>query len=188
MTAAANAALSAADADRAGFAAHVKYMGWCSDWEYDDVVDDITASGGTVPLTEDVVSIPAKGPFPENPSELPTIPLKNGIPGLVPPGTHVFKPHDTLVKISRKNGDPNTVQTFDWDSQQWGRSMSVRAGQGKELLDTVTALHPRDRKVPEQTAATYGHATGSCLMCGIALSGRASLSRGYGPRCASKVK
>lgn len=189
LSSAASRALAAADSDRTGFVKWVKDQGWRTDWEIESVMEDLAKESGTpVPVTEEVVALPAKGPFPTDPSELPTMPLKNGIPGMVPPGTRVFKPYETLVKFGYKGGKPNTVQTFDWDKQEWGRSMSVRAGAGKEMLEAVTALSPHERKVPAHIAATYGHATGVCLMCGRALSDTSSLTRGYGPMCASKMR
>jgi hypothetical protein len=97
-------------------------------------------------------------------------------------------PDGTLVKNSHKNGNPNTVQTFDNDRRRWGRSMTVAAGQGKTIIEELSNMSPEDRKVPEATAASYGHATGVCLMCGRALSSASSLRAGYGPECKGKMR
>lgn len=97
-------------------------------------------------------------------------------------------PDGTLVKISHKGGEPNTVQTFDQDRRRWGRSMTVAAGQGKAIIEGLSNTPPEDRKVPEATAASYGHATGVCLMCGRALSSASSLLAGYGPECKGKMR
>lgn len=97
------------------------------------------------------------------------------------------KPPWQLIKIGYQGGQPNTVQSFNWLNKAWSRSMSVRAGHGRETLNSLEMLPPTDRRVPEHVAAAYGHATGSCLMCGRGLTDEASMSRGYGPGCASKL-
>lgn len=94
---------------------------------------------------------------------------------------------ENLVKVGHKNGEPHTVQSFDWQRGRWGRSMIVAGGPGKELLKTLESMAPEARKVPANVAAAYGHATGKCLMCSKPLSDTASLSRGYGRSCANKL-
>ena len=107
--------------------------------------------------------------------------------GVNPDGAVMAMPTETLLKFGFKNGDPNTVQTFDWETGKWGRSMSIAAGAGKALLNEAQGTHPNNRGVPEHVAAAYGHATSSCLMCGKPLSDARSLSRGYGSNCAGKL-
>lgn len=94
---------------------------------------------------------------------------------------------ETLVKVGQKNGAPHTVQSFDWQRGRWGRSMIVAGGPGRELLKSLESATPDARKVPANVAAAYGHATGKCLMCSKPLSDAASLSRGYGRSCATKL-
>ncbi len=94
---------------------------------------------------------------------------------------------ENLVKVGHKNGEPHTVQSFDWQRGRWGRSMIVAGGPGKQLLTKMESTSPDARKVPPAVAAAYGHATGKCLMCSKPLSDTASLSRGYGRSCANKL-
>lgn len=97
-------------------------------------------------------------------------------------------PDGTLVKVGHKGGQPSTVQTFDQDRRRWGRSMTVTAGQGKDIIDTLFTTPPEARKVPVAVAAEYGQATGVCVMCGRALSSESSLRAGYGPGCRGKMR
>lgn len=134
------------------------------------------------PITEKVAVIPNL----DDDYAQPFIPLPP-VEGIRGEGTVIGKPAETLVKFGFKDGQPNTVQAFDWDRRRWGRTMTVSAGIGKSLLTDVQRTHPSERKVPEHVAAAFGHCTGKCLMCSRGLTDEASMSRGYGPSCRSKL-
>ncbi|TXH09949.1 MAG: hypothetical protein E6R04_06700 [Spirochaetes bacterium] len=143
--------------------------------------EDVVPQG--FPLTEKVLVLPDHGFDPE---ESPMIPLPP-VDGVRPEGTVIAKPTETLIKIGYKKGEPHVVQNFNWDTRKWGRSMSSTIGPGKALIAEATRTHPNSRKVPEHVAAAYGQCTGSCLMCSRPLSDAASMGKGYGPSCRSKL-
>lgn len=94
-----------------------------------------------------------------------------------------------LFKLSFDGeGNPTTIRTCTPHSGQWSPSRSVAAGTGKEKLAQVSKTPAANRKVSQSSASAYGKATGSCLMCGKALSDPSSKTRGYGPECASKLR
>lgn len=149
------------------------------------VEDCMCFSGPSFPLTEKVAVVPTYGESSDGPDpgtmELPAV------EGVRPEGAVIAKPDEMLMKVGYKNGSPHTLQSFDWDKRRWGRSMIVAGGPGKALLTELERADPSLRKVPANVAAAYGHATGKCLMCSKPLSDTASLSRGYGRSCASKL-
>lgn len=112
----------------------------------------------------------------------------DAVEGVRPEGTVIAMPDDILLEVGYKDGNPNTLRTFDWEKKKWNRSMSTAAGPGKALLGELESLTPAARKVPESTAAAYGHCTKSCAMCGRGLKSAASLSAGYGPECKGKLR
>lgn len=117
----------------------------------------------------------------------PSFPLTEKVAAMPSYTDNAAVEDETLVKVGQKNGEPHTVQAFDWQRGRWGRSMIVAGGPGKELLKKLESVAPDARKVPANVAAAYGHATGKCLMCSKPLSDAASLSRGYGRSCAQKL-
>ena len=112
----------------------------------------------------------------------------DAVEGVRPEGTVIAMPDDILLEVGYKDGNPNTLRTFDWEKKKWNRSMSVAAGPGKALLGELENMSPEARKVPENVASAYGHCTGSCLMCGRGLKSTSSLSAGYGPECKGKLR
>lgn len=94
---------------------------------------------------------------------------------------------EEVVRVSYKGGKPNTVMSYDWGKQAWSRSMSVAAGEGALILKRLLAMSPEGRRVSARAAASYGIASGTCLMCSRPLSDETSLKRGYGPDCARKL-
>ena len=135
-------------------------------------------------LTEKTVVIPPLHDKGESPKMIEL----DAIPGVRPEGTVIAQPDDTLIKVRyNKDGTPKTLQSFDWDNKQWGRSMTVVAGPGRGLLVELENLNPDRRKVPEHVAAAYGQCTGSCLMCSKPLRSDRSMTAGYGPECKGKM-
>ena len=97
--------------------------------------------------------------------------------------------NDTIIKITYDaQGLPSTVRVCSPNNGQWTRSMTVRAGVGKEVLKDVLRIPPQSRTVPAHMAQRYGAATETCLLCGKPLSDGASLRRGFGDDCARKVR
>ena len=102
----------------------------------------------------------------------------------------VRAPDNTVVKFSFRNGEPVAFQKLrftDDGEAAWTAKRATTVGDGKELLENVTALPKNVRAVPESVAVQYGKATGSCLICSRPLSSKVSLSAGYGPECKSKM-
>lgn len=150
---------------------------------YQEYLDDKVSEHH--PLTEKVVVIPNHDILIDpNPK---TIKL-DAVEGVRPEGTIIAMPDDILLEVGYKDGNPNTLRTFDWEKKKWNRSMSTAAGPGKALLGELESLTPAARKVPESTAAAHGHCTKSCAMCGRGLKSTASLSAGYGPECKGKLR
>lgn len=99
--------------------------------------------------------------------------------------TLVYVPKDrTLLKFG---ANATTVRRFDEDHGDFGRRMSVLAGEGKRLHEAALNTDVSERAVPEAVAAAYGHATGRCLLCGKPLSSASSQTTGYGPECRGKL-
>lgn len=99
--------------------------------------------------------------------------------------TLVYVPKDrTLLKFG---ANATTVRRFDPDKGDFGRRMSVLAGEGKRLHEAALNTDVPERAVPEAVAAAYGHATGRCLLCGKPLSSASSQTTGYGPECRGKL-
>ena len=175
--------------DEDGVTFHLDSSG---DNDYDTDLDHVAYSGDsavapifepeTFPLTSDDKLLCLNG-FQGEGKTIQVPPVD----GIRPEGAVIAMPDETLVKFGFRNGDPVTVQNFNWETGKWGRSMSVAAGAGKALLNDAVAARPDDRKVSETVAAAYGHITSSCLMCGKPLSDSRSLSRGYGASCAGKL-
>lgn len=151
---------------------------------YADVCNQYPLCGKKTPVTEKAVVIPNHDIRTDDPK---TIKL-DAVEGVRPEGAVIAMPDDILLKVSHKNGEPNTIQTFDWENKKWNRSMSVAAGPGKALLGELENMSPEARKVPENVASAYGHCTGACLMCGRGLKSTSSLSAGYGPECKGKLR
>lgn len=97
---------------------------------------------------------------------------------------------NTLVKLKyrKADGKPDLVQQFDWARKRWGRTMTCEVGPGREVVDSLRALPRDDRAVTKAVAARFGTATGKCLMCHKPLVDSTSVTRGYGPDCASKLR
>lgn len=149
---------------------------------YQEYLDDKVSEHH--PLMEKVVVIPNHDINTDDPR---TIRLE-AVEGVRDEGTIIAMPDDILLEVGYKDGNPNTLRTFDWEKKKWNRSMSTAAGPGKALLGELESLTPAARKVPESTAAAYGHCTKSCAMCGRGLKSTASLSAGYGPECKGKLR
>jgi len=95
----------------------------------------------------------------------------------------------TLFKIDYDSaGVPTTVRTCSPRDGKWSDPRSVAAGAGKLRLSYIESTPKAQRKVTAINAASYGKATGACLMCGRKLSDTDSQNRGYGPECASKLR
>lgn len=91
-----------------------------------------------------------------------------------------------VVKFGLSNHTPSTVETLD--EVEWTDSRSVRAGEGKRLLELAQRTHPVLRAVPDTIARDFAYVTNRCLLCGRELSDAQSLARGYGSDCADKVR
>lgn len=94
--------------------------------------------------------------------------------------------HGVLARFHFSGGKPSTVETWVGSSRK--NSSSVAAGIGKHILEAAERTHPSARTIPNGVAKTFAEATGACLLCGKPLSSAASLKRGFGDECASKVR
>lgn len=101
----------------------------------------------------------------------------------------MFVPMDrgVIAKFKIRGGAPVAVTTLV-DPSTWSGSRAVVAGDAARLLKIARSTHPAARALPERVAAEYGRATGTCLVCGTALTDPESQSRGVGPTCISRIR
>lgn len=98
-----------------------------------------------------------------------------------------------VVKFSYRKHHPYSLSELrlpppDQPENLWEPPVLCSSTRGKYILDLVQKTPLSERRITRETARIYAGRTGRCLQCGKSLTDSTSLRRGYGPKCASKVR